>query len=206
MKKICILMVTLAMLFALSTASFAGSARPAQTFEVITNLPGLNLIEHNLAGSAFLESITLNNTAGRKMATVTIVRNGETTVSEGQISNDAGAIELYYFPRGNETAVEAVIWSANEDIITGYFDEDSTLTIGSIRAREDHQAAYLTIVEKMTNGVVIVCFYIAQNVPNSRDVVLLDIVLFTNLWDSEASAVLAELSGQIGINLGAYLP
>jgi len=199
-------MFAFAMLFALSTASLASSVHPIQTFNVVTDLPDLNLIGHDLAGSTRLESMTLYTEAGRAMTAVTIVRDGENTVTNGTIFNDAGAIELYYFPRGNETAVDAVIWSANGDIGDGYFSEDSTLTIGSIRASEDHQMAYLTIVEKMANGVEIVCFYIAQNIPGTNDVVLLDIVLFTNLWDSRSNAVLAELSEHIGINLGAYLP
>jgi len=206
MKRIYTLMFVFVMLFTLITASGTSAAHQPQDFRVITDLPGLNLIGHNLAGSALLESMSLNNETGRKVATVTIVRGGDNTVTNDHIFNDAGAIELYYFPRGSETAVDAVMWSANYDIGTGYFADESILTIGSVHASEDRQMAYLTIVERMANGVDIVCLYIAQNVPGSRDVVLLDIVLFTNLWDRNASAALAELSGHIGINLGAYLP
>jgi hypothetical protein len=205
-KKIFVLLVAFAMLLVLSAVCAEVNAQRGE-YNVITNLSGLNLIYHDLANSALLESIMLNDLAGSRMTAVTVVVGGENTINDGQIFNDAGAIELYYFARSDETAVESVIWSANTDIEEiGFFSEGSNLVIGPIRASADHQTAYLTIIEEMENGYVLVCFYIAQNIPGSNGVLLLDVVLYTNLWDSDSDTVLTELSELIGVDMNSYLP
>jgi len=175
-------------------------------FDVITDLSGLNLIDHDLTGSDMLEHTELTTfLRGVEFATVTIISYAETAEWNGVIFNDAWAIELYYFARRHESALEAVVWSANYDLDSGYFFSDSYLEIGSVRTSADHQTAYMVIVEEMRNGNVRICFYLAQNVPDTNEVVLLDIVLFLNLWDRHDDVVLAELSQHIGINLSTYM-
>jgi len=212
-KRIYVMILVFVALLTLSSvwhnvsASQAQPSVPPGGFDIITNLSGLNLINHDLTNSTLLQYLTLNDTAGNKMAAVAIVSSGENITDDGHIFNDAGAIELYYFARNNETAVESVIWSATADIEEiEFFSDDSDLSIGAIRASADHGTAYLTIIEEMADGSVIVCFYIAQNVPSSNGVILLDIVLHTYLWNNDSDAVLAELSELIGINLSSYLP
>ena len=175
-------------------------------FTVVYDLPeGLNLIDHDLAGSALLEHAVLTNMLGMDVAAVTIVREAETIADRGYIFNDAWAIELYYFSRRHETAVETVAWSVNWDMEEGYFFEDSILTLGDIRATADGQTAVMAVFEELRSGHVRICLYLAQNVPDSNEVVLLDMALLLWLWEDHDHVVLAELSQHIGIDLGTYI-
>lgn len=175
-------------------------------FEVIEDLTGMNLIDHDLDGSTILEPIEFTTLLlGREFATVTIVSYAELFVQDGFIFNDAWAIELYYFARRHESAVESVIWSAAADITEGYFFPDSVLTVGPVRASEDHQTAFMVIVEELRSGHMRICFYMAQNVPGTDEVVLLDVVLFPGLWERQDNIVLAELSRHFGVDLGVYI-
>jgi len=65
--------------------------------------------------------------------------------------------------------------------------------------------ALLVVTEELTNGEVLVMLYLAQNVPGSNDVVVLDILLFPHLWEEYDEEVLAELSQHIGLDLRAYI-
>jgi len=181
---------------------------------VVYDLDDMNLINHDLDGSDLLEHITLYTTAGTESAIVTIISDGayyenwELQAGEGIIFVDAWSIELYYFSRRRETAAESVAWSFERDREDGYFIEDSVLTASPIRASADRQTAFLAVREELENGRVRVLLYLAQNVPDSNEVVLLDMVLFPGLWETQEEhndAVLEAFSELIGIDLSVYL-
>ena len=173
---------------------------------VVTDLPEINLIYHDLADSDLLEPVMLQTFLGVDVAPVTIITTGEEPVREGGwIINDALAIELYYIARRHETAVQSLKASFLGDVEAEWIFPDSHLSIGDIRASEDHQMAFLAVTEELTNGITRILLYLAQNVPNSNDVVLLDVVFYPHLWESHDDIVLHELSQHIGLDLRTYL-
>ena len=175
--------------------------------EIVYDLTRLNLIDHNLDNSDLLESHTLRTEAGRDSADVTIISDGELVYDEdGYIFNDAGAIELHYFARREETtAVEAVKWSIDRDKELGFFFPNSSLAVGPIRTNVDREMAALVVREEFPNGHTRVLIYLAQAVPGSNEFVVLDFVLYPELWETKHDQILAELSRHIGLNLSAYL-
>jgi len=175
-------------------------------FTIVTDLPEINLIYHDLEGSDLLEPIMLQTLLGIDVALVTIITTYDELVQEGGwIVNDAWAIELYYFARRHETAVQSLKASFAGDVEAEWIFPDSHLEIGDIRATEDHQMAFLAVIEELTNGVTRILLYMAQNVPDSNDVVILDVVLYPHLWEGHDDVVLYELSGHIGLDLREYL-
>jgi len=175
-------------------------------FTIVEDLPAINLINHDLSDSDLLEAVTFRTLLGAEIADVTIISEYDDLEHENaHIFNDAWAIELYYFARRHETAVESVIRSFEADVEAEWFFPDSHLEISDIRATSDHQMAHLVVIEEFTNGIVRVLIYMAQNVPGSNDVVLLDVVLYPHLWEEYDEAVLSELSFHIGLDLRVYL-
>ena len=177
--------------------------------DIIFDLSAINLIDHDLGANSLFEHTTLYTIFGFPGSTVSIVSEAELFYDNGFIFNDAWAIELYYFAMFGETAVETVIWSVEEDLDMGYFFDDSELTFLPIRASADSTMAYTVIFEQMSatwDNWRRICFYIAQNVPGSQEVVLLDVVLFLDLWEDHIDdPVLAELSALIGIDFASYI-
>jgi hypothetical protein len=167
-------------------------------------LDQVNLLQHNLANSIHLESVPFTNEAGLEVARVSIIKDGETVIDNELIVNDAWAIELYYFTFTEGSAIEAVAWSAEMDITMGLF-EDASLIYNPIQCTPDHTQAYLAMLAEWS-GVQVVYMYLAQSIPNTPYVMILDIVLIPHLWENEDNAVLAELSNQIGLDLSVYLP
>ena len=175
-------------------------------FTIVTDLPEISLIYHDLDDSNLLESIMFRSFLGADIAPVTIISEYDELVHDNAyILNDAWAIELHYFARRHETAVQSVILSFEGDRDTEWIFPDSHLTMRDVRATEDHQMAFLAVTEELTNGAVRILLYIAQNVPGTNDVVILDVVLFPHLWEAHDDVVLHELSRHIGLDLRTYL-
>lgn len=175
-------------------------------FEVVEDLSGLRLFDHDLSGSTLLEPIVFTNILGGESATVLSISGGEiSTQLDGFLFIDAWAIELYYFARSHENASESVVQRAIEDYENGYFLSDTSLSVGPVRTSADHQTAFLVILETLPTGESRVCIYLAQNVPGTNEVIAMDITLYPDLWESYDDAILAELSSQLGVNLSAYL-
>jgi len=173
---------------------------------VIHDLPAISLIDHDLADSDILEPVVLRSVLGAEVATVTIISDWDDFFEDnGFILNDAWAIEIYYFHRRHETAVESVIRSFEADKEADYFFPDSHLTIGDVHASADENMALLSIIEELTSGHIRVLLYLAQVVPGSNDVVLMDLVFFPHLWEAQDDDVLAALSHHIGIDLSVYM-
>jgi len=175
-------------------------------FTIVTDLPAINLINHDLSGSDLLEAVTFRTLLGAEIASVTIISDHEELEHENAfIYVDAWAIELYYIARRHETAVESVIRAFEEDVEEEWFFPDSHLVVNDIRASADHQMALLVVTEELTNGEVLVLLYLAQNVPGSNDVVVLDILLHPQIWEEYDEEALRELSHHIGLDLRTYI-
>ena len=175
-------------------------------FTIIEDLSPINLINHDIGDSDLLDAVTFRTLLGAEIASVTIISEHEELEHENAyIFVDAWGIWLYYFARRHETAVESVIRGLEEDIEEEWFFPDSHLVVSDVRATADHQMALLVVTEELTNGEVLVMLYLAQNVPGSNDVVVLDILLFPHLWEEYDEEVLAELSQNIGLDLRAYI-
>jgi len=175
-------------------------------FTVVEDLPMINLINHDLRNSTLLETVTFRTLLGAEIGEVTIISAYDTLEHDNAyIFNDAWAIELYYFARRHETAVESVIRSFEADVEVEWVFPDSHVEISDIRATADHQMAFLVVTEELTNGVVRVLLYLAQNVAGTNDVVLMDVVMYPHLWEDYDEAVLSELSYHVGLDMRAYL-
>jgi len=175
-------------------------------FTIVEDLPEITLINHDLRASDLLEAVTFRTLLGAEIADVSIISAYDTLEHENAyIFNDAWAIEIYYFARRHETAVESVIRSFEADVEAEWFFPDSHMDLSDIRATADHEMAFLVVTEELTNGVVRIHLYLAQNVPGSSDVVLMDVVLYPHLWEEFDEAVLSELSYHIGLDMRAYL-
>jgi len=175
-------------------------------FTIVEDLPEISLINHDLGDSDLLEAVTFRTLLGAEIGDVTIISDYDILEHENaSIFNDAWAIELYYFARRHETAVESVIKSFEADVEVEWFLPDSHLEISDVRATADHQMAFLVVIEELTNGVVRVFLYLAQNVPGTNDVVLMDVLMYPHLWEEYDDLVLSELSSHIGLDLRAYL-
>jgi len=170
----------------------------AADFDVVENLSYINLIDHDLGELSSLRLVPFFDSH----ANVTVIADGTFDVKGGTIINDAWAIEIYYFTRSGETALESVAWSASFDK-EHYFSPHSNLEIGQIHTSPDHQTAFLAIVDESDDWPQ-VCIYIAQNIDGTDLVVVMDIVLLPLLWESQDDIVLAELSWHIGVDLSDY--
>ena len=175
-------------------------------FEVVEDLAGLRLFDHNLGDSAFLEPIVFTNVLGGESATVLNLKGGEILEQgDGFLFVDGWAIEFYYFARSHEDASQTVVQRALSDYQTDYFFDGSNLVVGPVRTSADHQTAFLAILETLPNGETRLCFYLAQNVPGTNEVVAMEIVLFPGLWGRDDDAILAEVGRHLGVDLAAYL-
>ena len=173
--------------------------------EVIHDLTGLNLINHDLGDSTLLEQITLRAILGRDLAEVLIIRDGDLEEEDGHIFNDAWPIGVYYFSRRHETAVDSVLWSLEWDKESEFIEPDSVLTVGPVHADADEQTAMMAVLEEAADGFVFLHVYMAQNVPDSSDVIVLDIWLALGLFETQDGRTLAELSDHIGVDFEALI-
>jgi len=100
----------------------------------MTDLPSINLINHDLSGSDLLEAVTFRTLLGAEIASVSIISDHEEFDHENAyIFVDAWGIWLYYFARRHETAVESVIRGFEEDIEEEWFLPDAHLVVSDVR-------------------------------------------------------------------------
>jgi len=176
------------------------------TFTIIHDLEGFNLVAHDVTDSDILELIMLRSVLDVNIAYVTIISDWDELIHEsGWILNDARAIEIYYFTRRHETAVVSIIGSFEADYDAGFFAPDSYLALGDIHATPDEDMAIFSLVEEFVNGQVRVLVYLGQVIPVTRDVVLMEFVFYPHLWEARDNDILAALSHHIGIDLSVYL-
>jgi len=173
-------------------------------YEIAHDLTGLNLIDHDLSNSTWLEQTTLRTFLGRGIADVIVIRDGDLHEENGHIRNSTSAwvMGMDYFTRHHETAVDSVIWSLEEDKRRDNFGADPVLTIGPVYTDANEQAAMMVVLEE---DYKILMVYTAQNIPDSNDVVVLDIWILLEGLEDHDERILAEFGAHIGIDLEALI-
>jgi len=177
-------------------------------YEIVHTLTDLNLIDHDLGeDDTLLEQTTLRTLLGRDIAEVLILRDGELDEESGHIfsNNDSWTMGLYYFTRRHETAIDSVLWSLEFDKESGFLEPNSILTVGPVRTDVEEQTAAVVVLEESTMGDVFLHIYMAQNVPGSNEVVLLDVWLVLGFLEAQDERILAELSDHIGMDFHALI-
>jgi len=176
-------------------------------YEIVHDLTDLNLIDHDLDDSALLEQISLYTFLRRAIGDVLLIRDGDTDAEPGHIlnGNDTWSIGLYYFTRRHESAVDSALWSMEFDKADGFIAPDAVLTVGPVRVGAEEQTAVVAVLEENVFGDVFLHVYMAQNVPGSNEVVVLDIWLSLAFLEARDMQILAELSAHIGIDFASYI-
>ncbi|MCL2564045.1 MAG: hypothetical protein FWE08_08445 [Oscillospiraceae bacterium] len=184
-----------------------GAERDPVEFEIVRDLTGLNLIDHDLGNSALLELAALRAVLGREIADIVILSVGDFDESNGFIfsNSESWAVGLFYFAMRHTTAADTVIRSLEIDMDDGFIEPDSILTVGPVRTAADGETASLAVLEENIFGDVFLHIYLAQNVPDSTEVVLLDILIVIGFLEEEDHRILTELSTHLGIDLHAYI-
>ena len=169
------------------------------------DLPAINLIDHNLAGSRGLETYTFTSRSGETFD-LTVAQDGiiddlPMWGREG-IFQDAWAIELYYsvWDRGD-------VLSIIEDIVSDDLQWLSMMDVDiekgfPLRLSSDGSAALYAF--NMEDFLIYV--YLVQEIPGSDYVVSLELVFYVGLWEREDTLILEELSELIGVDLFVFMP
>jgi len=171
--------------------------------EIVYDLSALTLIHNELEEGSLLALAGLPNGRGEEH-NVPIIAAGNISPGLIHLFNDIDAIELYYVFLDDFNAVDAILMAVEADL-SGYFLPDSTLNASVLRTNEARDIAAMAIAEEMAGGMTRIAAYLAQSVPDSNDVIRLEIVLYLDLFGDEESPILAQLSAQFGIDLSAYI-
>jgi len=166
--------------------------------DIVYDLAGLTLFDHDLSDSTFLESYTLQSPSDLRQD-VTVITGGDLQVIEPDwIFWDAWAIELHYsLVPGNDAA--SVITDAAAFALLS-----DPLHIGPLQANLDYQEAMLGIIAD-TFGFSVGILYLAEVIPDTEYVLLLQLLLFSELMDDTDFDILDELSTHMGIDLAEHL-
>lgn len=168
--------------------------------DMIYDLVGLRLtlLDHDLSDSSFLESHVLQSPSGLRQ-NVTVITDGDLhEIGPDEIFWDAWAIELYYsLVPGNNAA--SVITDAAAFALLG-----DPLHVGLLWTNIDYQKAMLGIVSD-TFGFSVGALYLAEAIPDTEYVLLLELLLFSELLDDMDFDILDELSAHIGIDLAEHI-
>ena len=172
---------------------------------LVHDLPAINLVDHNLAGSRLLQAHTFTSRSGETFD-LTIVQGGEMDSlpmwgREG-IFQDAWAIEFYYsvWDRGDALSIM-------QDIVSDDLQWLSMMEIDlekgfPLRLSSDGSAAlYAFNIEDF-----LIYVYLVQEIPGSDYVVSLELVFYVDLWEREDTQILEELSELIGVDLLLFMP
>ena len=183
-------------------ASGAEAAERLPRPETVYDLEGLNLLDHDLSGSEILESITLCALSFSAVGpAVTIIGGGALDETPLRLSNWTYGIALIYYVNHAETTAEAVDWMLGHIEATA---APNTITVHSIRASADNQTAVIQTYGECRAGLQRIWVSLMQAVPDSGEVVILELILTPSMWTAFSSTVLTELSDYFGIDLWAY--
>jgi len=172
--------------------------------DIVYDLTGLTLFDHDLSGSSFLEAYILKSVAGMPQE-VTVISGGDLHLVEpGRIFWDAWAIEFYYtLVPGNDVG----------SVVTDFFAQDynflfephgAQLNTGPLRISADNQTAALGLSAHIFD-MPIVYLYLAEIIPDSGYVLSLEFVFFMDLFGAQDFDILDELSTHMGIDLAEYI-
>jgi len=157
------------------------------------------------ADGAHLELYTLVSASGQEH-TIPVIRDGEIIeLGLGSVFVDAWAIGLYYeLIEGLDmlTALDEI-----EDEINALLADDNiseSQVFPEILSEDGSTVAFaLHVVDQGDSFMIVV---LVQDVPESRYVLSLMLVLFEDLWVQEDMEVIEELSGHFGVDLTEFLP
>ena len=180
-----------------------GAALPAGEIALVYDLHTLGLIGHVLEEGSLLATAPLGDGAGEEHM-VLVIDGANLAGGVFYLVVDADAIELYYTSLDDLDAVEAVLLAVARDQAE-YFLPDSTFTYSALRSNEARTMAALAIAEETAAGMVRVSIYLAQNIGGSRDVILMELVIYMDLLLDMDRAILTELGQHIGVSLDAYI-
>lgn len=175
----------------------------AEDVTIIEDLGGLNLTNHELDYGSLLQNAALGNGHGGENI-VSVIAGRAVIEGDYHLVCDADAIEMIYISLDDMNAVQSVLLAVEQDRM-GYFQPDSALTFSTLRTNEERSAAAMIVVEETTAGMIRVCVYLAQVIAPTGDVIRLEMVLYMDLFADQDHAILAELSDQIGLNLGDWV-
>ena len=188
-------------------------------FIVQFGLGNVFLLNQKLEDGSVLETIMfeaprfINNQIG----TVPIMANDARLLRWGggilNRSNDTAnpPITINYLHAENMTALEAVIRSVIRDVQAGVFMPGAWLDFGTIRSSDRFDMATGYFREELGLGMWRYWLYVAQEVPGSGDIVMLNIVLSPfhwneTQWGEHERSILAELSRHINVDLKRFAP
>ena len=171
----------------------------------VRDLPAINLVDHNLAGSRVLEAYAFTSRSGESFD-LTVVQGGimddlPMWGREG-IFQDAWAIEFYYsvWNRGDALSIMQDIVSDDLQWLSMMdFDIEKGFPL---RLSSDGSAALYAF--NMEDFLVYV--YLVQEIPGSDYAVSLELVFYVGLWEREDTQILEELSELIGVDLLVFMP
>ena len=188
-------------------------------FIVQFGLKDIFLLNQKLEDDSLLETIMFEapRFINNQLGTVPIIANDERLSRWGggiinRSNNTANPpITIYYFHSENMTALEAVVWSIERDIQAGAFMPGAWLNLGTIRSSDSFDMATGYFREELGLGMWRYWIYIAQDVPNTNDIVILDIIISPfhwneTQWGEYEQALLAELSRHINVDLKRFAP
>ena len=173
-------------------------------YNIVYDLAGLNLIDHTLPADSLLQTVALpDGFEGENI--VTIIAEVDFFVGEWEINGGNDRLWLYYVSWYDMDAVEAVKWMAENDRAAFFYD-DSQLMFSDLRTNRDYTMAVMAIGEISADGLErYLCIYIAQVIPETEDVILLDLTLFMDIMWEEDYEIVAELGEHIGVDLLAFV-
>ncbi|MCL2567917.1 MAG: hypothetical protein FWE12_00555 [Oscillospiraceae bacterium] len=175
----------------------------------VYDLVGLNLLNHDLSDSVFLTEHILGSAQTDEVFGVAVIVGGEPERQQvNHIVWGARGIGLRYYllPSLGFELGPRLLLELQKDIEhlheRGFFISADL----PLRASADGQTMAFGLHIEMRGEPSMVYIYLLQDIPDSDYLLFLLVILLPNRWDEGDTAVLAELSEYIGIDLMAYWP
>ena len=180
-----------------------GNQGGSEDVHILHDLALLSLVGQYVHEGSLLELAALGNGQGGEHS-VLVVAGQERTQGETHIFCGTDAVEMYYTSLAHLDAVEAILQAVVADRVD-LFLPDSTLNFGTLRTDADRRIAAMGIAERTTAGLDRVRIYLSQVIPETGDVIRLELSLYTTLFTDIDDLIIAELSVHIGLDLNAYI-
>jgi len=117
---------------------------------------------------------------------------------------DADAIGMTYTTVTSMTAMQAVLEAVQADRAE-VFLPDSLFNFSTLRTNADRSIAVMAIAEETAAGMQRLHIYLAQNLVGIYSGVRLELALYLDFLTDTDHEILAQLSEQFGLDLGAYI-
>ncbi|MCL2827153.1 MAG: hypothetical protein FWD99_00245 [Oscillospiraceae bacterium] len=169
-------------------------------YDIVYTLTELNLTDHTLPADSLLQTVALPDGFGGETA-VTVTAGVD--FFPGDWSVDSGTERLWfrYISWYDMDAMEAVKWMAGNDWELFF----SQMTFSDLRTNRDYSIAIMAS-EILANGLErYLCIYMAQVIPETGEVILLDLTLVVDFMREEDYEIVAELGEHVGVDLLAFI-